>query len=298
MLGWDDYRIVLEIARGQGLAGAAQSLDVTLSTVYRRLERIEETMDARLFDRRKGNYEPTDAGRAIVDAAERMETEALAADRTVIGRDQQLTGSLRITATELFATCFLARHLPGFRARHPGLDVEVFADNRRLSLADREADLTLRVGRPNEPALFGRTIGTMMWGMYGNAEAARRLPASGSVEDFREELFLGWEGSPPSATIAAWLDAHHPDARYLCRTTSLIANAALAAAGPAIAPLPCILGETWPGLHALIKPLDGLGAELWLLVHEDMRRNARVRALMDFLTDAAGEDRRLLLGEV
>ena len=111
MLGWDDYRIVLEIARGQGLAGAAQSLDVTLSTVYRRLERIEETMDARLFDRRKGNYEPTDAGRAIVDAAERMETEALAADRTVIGRDQQLTGSLRITATELFATCFLARHL-------------------------------------------------------------------------------------------------------------------------------------------------------------------------------------------
>ena len=298
MIAWDDYRIVLEIARNHGLSGASKSLNVTLSTVYRRLERIEETTDTRLFDRRKGTYEPTDAGRAIVDAAERMESEALAADRSVIGRDQQLTGTLRITSTELFATCFLSRHLPEFRARHPGLELEIFADNRRLSLADREADLTLRVGRPSEPALFGRTVGTMRWGLYGNEKAAARLLPTNAVDDFKTEVFLGWEGSPPSATIAGWLDAHFPDASYLCRTTSLIANAALAASGPAIAPLPCILGETWPGLSALAKPLDGLEAELWLLVHEDMRRNARVRALMEFLAEAAEADRSLLLGTI
>ena len=298
MLNWDDYRFVLAIARNHGLNGAAQSLSVTHSTVYRRLESIEKSIDIRLFDRRKGNYVPTDFGRPLIDAAERMETEAMAADRTVAGSDQQLTGSLRITATELFATCFLARHLPEFRALNSGLDVEVFADNRRLSLADREADLTLRVGRPDEPTLFGRMIGKMMWGLYGNEEAAVRLLPVKKFSDLQDEQFIGWEGSPPSSIITAWLATQFPKASYLCRTTSLIANAALVSSGPAIAPLPCILGETWPGLVALRKPLSGLEAELWLLTHEDMRRNARVRALMNKLIDAAEKDKRLLQGDL
>ena len=296
MLNWDDYRFVLAIARAGGLAGAAKMLNVTLSTVYRRLERAEAMLAVRLFDRFKSGYVATDAGREIVAAAERMEQEAHAADRTVSGQDTRLTGSVRITASEMFATCFLARHLPAFQREHPGVEIEIFVDSRRLSLADREADLTVRVRRPKEPSLFGRRVGEMRWGLYAGRETVARLAAVSNLSDLRSELFTGWDGSLPSQEVARVLSRLFPEIRYLCRSTSLITNAAVAASSVAIAPLPCLLGELTEGLSPIRKPLDGLSAEIWILTHEDIRRNARVRALMDYLADAAASDAELLSG--
>ena len=293
MLNWDDYRIILAISRSAGLKGAANALSVTHSTVYRRLESIEGSLGIRIFERRKGDYHATEPGRTLIDAAERMEAAAVTADRQVAGRDQQLTGTVRITATELFATCFLARHLAAFHHAYPGLRVEVHADNRRLSLAKREADLTIRVSRPDEPTLFGRIIGKMKWGLYASEKTAADQRMS---ESFDSENFVGWDGVPLSAVVAQRLSAHFPDAQYIYRSTSLIANAAMAASGTAVAPLPCLLGETWPGLVALEKPLPGLGAEIWLLTHEDLQHNARVRALMDFLIAASAQDKALIGG--
>ena len=99
MLQWDDYRFALAISRAKGLTGAAETLGVTLSTVYRRLEKIEETLAVRLFDRFKDGYAATEAGREIAAAAERMEQEAYAADRIVSGQDLRLSGTIRISAS-------------------------------------------------------------------------------------------------------------------------------------------------------------------------------------------------------
>ena len=101
MLVWNDYRVVLAIARARKLSAASEALGVTLSTVFRRLERIEEQLGTRLFDRRPGGYIPTEAGKELAHAAERMEQEALAGDLAVTGRDQRLHGTLRVTATRL-----------------------------------------------------------------------------------------------------------------------------------------------------------------------------------------------------
>lgn len=296
MLNWDDYRFVLAIARAGGLAGAARTLGVTLSTVYRRLERMEATLAVRLFDRFKDGYVATEAGREIAAAAERMEQEALAADRLVSGQDLRLTGLVRITASETFAACFLARHLPAFQREHPGVEIEIFAESRRLSLADREADLTVRVRRPKEPSLFGRRVGELRWGLYAGRETAARLAGVSDLSDFQSVLFTGWEGSSPSQEVARVLGQMFPDIRYLCRSTSLMTNAAIAASSAAIAPLPCILGELTAGLEPILKPIEGLRAEIWLLTHEDLRRNARIRALMDHLADAAAGDAQIFSG--
>ncbi len=125
MISWDDYRLVLAIALARGLPGAAEKLGVTLSTVFRRLERVEEELGARLFDRLRGGYEPTETGFELARAAEQMELEALSADRIISGRDQQLTRLLRITATDALAVNFLARHIPVFHNMHPGIKVEI-----------------------------------------------------------------------------------------------------------------------------------------------------------------------------
>ena len=296
MLAWDDYRLVLAVARAGGLPGAAERLGVTLSTVFRRLDRIEDALGVRLFDRLRGSYQPTDAGRELMRAAERMEQEALAADRTVTGRDQQLTGTLRVTASEVLAACFLARHIPAFRSAHPGLFVELISDNRRLSLADREADVALRPRRPKEETLVGRKIGTLRWGIYASPEVCETLGAVADLSALAGQGFIGWEGSPAANEAMAWLEAALPGAEISYLSSSLITNAGLAAAGRALAPLPCLLGSVWPGLGTVLAPVTKAAGELWIVTHEDLRRNARVRALLDHLAAAAEADRGLFEG--
>ncbi len=293
MIGWDDYRLVLAIARARGLPGAAEQLGVTLSTVFRRLERIEEELGTRLFDRLRGSYEPTETGFELARAAEQMEHEALSADRIISGRDQQLTGLLRVTATDALAVSFLARHFPAFHTIHPGIKVEIISDDRVLSLAGREADIALRPKRPTEETLVARKIAIIRWGIYaskGTCESLGRvknLPALAGLE------FVNWEGGPASA----WFDEAIPGTQSPVISSSLITNAALAAESGLLVSLPCLLGSLWPNLGAVLAPLPEPVGELWVATHEDMRRNARVKALFDYLVAAAEADETLFEGK-
>ena len=99
-IDWDDLRLVLAIARGAGLSGAARLLGLNHATVFRRLNALEARLQVRLFDRSPRGYQPTPAGQRAAGAAERVETELLALDREISGRDQQLSGVLRVTASE------------------------------------------------------------------------------------------------------------------------------------------------------------------------------------------------------
>ncbi len=292
MISWDDYRLVLAIARARGLPGAAQNLGVTLSTVFRRLERIEEALGARLFDRLRGSYQPTEAGHELVRAAERMEQDALSADRAITGRDQQLTGTLRLTATEALSACFLARHIPAFHREHPGITVEIISDNRVLSLAGREADIALRPRRPTEETLIARKAGTINWGIYASESSCKSLGEVTDLSALAGRAFIDWDGGP----AGPWLEGAIPEVKTPIRTGSLITNATITASDEMLAVLPCMLGMLWPGLGTVLAPLPNLAGELWVTTHEDMRRNARVRVLFDFIIGAAAADRVLFEG--
>ena len=127
---WDDLRLALAVARGHGLAGAATQLGVDPSTVFRRLGALEARLGVRLFDRRAAGWPPTPAGDRLLDAAERMEAEALELDRELTGRDQRLSGKLRVTSSETLAF----RLLPPMLATLRGVQHFVVACPKDLTM--------------------------------------------------------------------------------------------------------------------------------------------------------------------
>ncbi len=296
MINWNDYHLILSIHRSKGLPGAAEHLGVTLSTVFRRLERMEDNLGVRLFDRNKGVYHPTDAGQRMVQAAERMEQEALAGDRAITGQDQQLQGSITITSTESISASFLARHIPAFQKQYPGLTVTIMSSDRKLSLADREADIALRPRRPKTDSLIGRKIGQSNWGIYAAAPIAGRYKKIRILSDLAGLDVIGWEGSPAAHDTMTWLASRIDPLNIIYKSNSLLTNASLAASGDALVPLPCRVGSFWPGLAPILSPLDDAMGELWLVMHQDLKRNARVRALADFIAHAAKEEATIFCG--
>lgn len=281
MLEWSDYRLILAIARGRGLPAAGEALGITLSTAYRRLEAIEARLGDTVFHRRRGDYEPTDLGRAYVTAAEAMEQAVTASERARTGQGGTLAGPVRVTSSETLSACFLARHMPAFAADYPGITYEILSQNGRLSLADQEADVALRPGRPSEEGLFGRKIADLDWGLY-------RGPGNVSQD------IITWRGNAAAERMRRTVLEAHPELREVGSSTSLITNAHLAQGGTA-AYLPCILGRSMPGLTRVTAPVEALHSELWMVCHEETRRNARIAALFRFLTEAARTDRALFL---
>ena len=297
-LSWEDYRYILAISRADGPSKAADILGVNVSTAFRRLEKIERSIETQLFDRSRRGYLPTEAGREVIHAAEIMEQAAYAADRIVTGHDQRLKGEVRVTATEALATCFLPRHIKSFQEKHPGLSVNVLSENSILSLADREADIALRPKRPSDETLIGRKIASFTWGIYGNPGIAETLGIIDDPKDLAGQQFVGWTGSALAAMSEEWLEKSVPGVQIACRSGSLVTNALLASNAVGLTMLPSLLGTSWPELRSVIAPLSGFGAtgEVWLAIHEDMRQNARVRAFIDHIVEAAQLDSAMFEG--
>ena len=96
-LDWDDLRLVLAVYREGGLSGAAKSLRLTHSTVFRRLGAIEQRIGVRLFERHRDGYAPTPAGETAAASAARLEDEVLALAWTAVdvASDDVLSSRLR-----------------------------------------------------------------------------------------------------------------------------------------------------------------------------------------------------------
>lgn len=298
MDNWNDLKLVLAIRRAGTLGGGAAALGVDHSTVFRRLNALEERLGTRLFERLPGGvYAPTPEGERFSATAERVEAETLALSRDVAGNDTRLTGALRITSSETLAYAVLTEQLARFRAAHPGIVVELMVDNRVLSLSRREADVALRVSRPKEPDLFGRKLAEIGWTIYATPERlAATGPAAGlAVLDGGE--FIGWGAEVGGIAAADWLgDRVAPD-RIVYRASSLINQLTAARLGIGLVLLPCYLGDREPSLvRAVPAPIAELTRELWIVTHTDLRRTARVRAFFDIVGEGLAAQQALFRG--
>lgn len=285
---WDDYRILLAIVRHKKLAPAAKALNLTISTIYRRLEKIEEGRSEPLFRRDDGFYEATELGTELALTAERMEQEVFRAERLVYGEHRDLQGRVTITGPEVLSHFFLARHVPKLCAQHPSLEFEILCGNSVLSLTNREADLALRPFRSSDDALYGRKLADIKWAKYG-----RKKPG---VETSNAPV-IGYSQIEFAEKILQSKDVDFPDSQIQTYSNGLVLSASLAANGAGIAVIPMILGEQWPNLKRLSGPLSQSTSELWMVCHKDLRHSARIRVVFDALEEAAQEDLAMFTGE-
>lgn len=285
MTSWDDLRYVLAIARHGSLSAAARVLGVTQPTVGRRIRAYEARLGARLFVRGPSGLSVTSIGRTMLAAVERMESDALDAERSAFGRDDGLRGSIRITASEWLAVRVLGPALAPLLERNAGLSVDIAAEGRHLNLGRREADLALRPRTFEHQTVYQRRVGRIELGLYASpAYLARTGATTFAAHGAGHALITMTEELGDVART--WLLTHAKAARIVARTNGREPMATLAVAGVGVACLPRIIGDATPGLRPLTPPVPLPTRPLWLGVHRDMRHVPRVRATIDALAEA------------
>ncbi len=294
-IDWDDLRFLLALSRHGTLTAAATELGVTQPTVGRRLAGLERRLGAKLFRSTPQGAELSSVGEALVRRAQRMEAEALEATRLASGRDEGVQGRLTITASEWLVARILGPGLRPLLETHPGLRVDLVASARWANLARGEADLALRPAGFQQQSVFQRELARAAYGLYASGEYLQGHGRPDFARGCVGHVLLAMDEDVATAD-APWLREIAAEVRVGARTNGREALAAMAAAGLGMACLPRLVGDRTPGLEVLSPPVPAPERRLWLGVHRDVRKLARVRAAIDHLSALLRRAQPALLG--
>jgi DNA-binding transcriptional LysR family regulator len=220
----------------------------------------------------------TDEGAAVLNHAERMEEEALAFQRQLTGQEQQLDGLLRITSSDWFAEYILTPIIADFSKQYPRVIIELLTDSRFFSLSRREADLAFRIQPFDEPDVVSRKLLRMPYGVYKAMDYL--CPESGDGTGASLLVMNVAFGGMPEV---AWLQHMLPNARVAFRSNARSVQARMCLKGAGIAVLPRPLGDTIENLQRIDLGEEPPVRDVWVGYHRDMRRLARLRALLDMV---------------
>ena len=277
---WDDTRIFLAIARAGTLSGAAEALEMGIATVSRKLDRLEQSLAVPLFSRHQSGYRLTDDGEALLEQAEALEYAGLA-----FGEKAKLQGNVaglvRLATSDNLATHFILPSLSGLMTKYPELRVEVLSGVQSVNLHRRDADLAIRMVKPDSGNLRLKRLGTVGFGLYAADACLKRVADEPMELSLHNAQYVGWPESHQHLPAARWITRMLRGRPCRVEANTLVAQLSAVSAGLGLGVLPHFMARK-NGLHC-VKPDIGVDQTLWLVMHSDLAGSRRVRAMADHL---------------
>ncbi|MGO4700083.1 LysR family transcriptional regulator [Dyella sp. 2RAB6] len=283
---WDLYRSFLAVMREGSLSGAARALAMTQPSLGRHIRELEAALDAALFTRSPQGLLPTELAARLVPHAQAMASATAALQRAVSAGEDAVRGVVRVTASEVIGTEVLPPMLAEFRHAHPEVTIELAVTDRAQDLLRKDADLAIRMARPTQQALVARQLARIELGLFAHPRYLRRHGTPATLEALREHSLIGFDQEPPY--LRAMRPKHLPWTReqFALRTDHHLAALAAMRAGYGIGICQVPLAARAPKMRRLLAQELSIPMECWVVMHEDLRRQAAVRKLFDYLGDA------------
>ena len=293
---WDDLRIFLEVSRKGRLADASLALSMDQTTVSRRLQRLEDSLNTTLFERSRRGHQLTPAGHDLAQYAEMAEMAALAATEKLSGKDQSLSGTVRVNVAEGFGGYFVAPRLKEFTDKHPSIEVELVASANFLNVSQRETDIAVHLARPQTGNLVVRKLTDYTLRLYASRDYIESHGSIRHVSDLKSHTLIGYIDDLIYAPELRYLTQVAPDETARIRSSSIIAQHQAVKAGAGIGIMHCFMADPIDDLICLLPDAISINRTFWLIYPESLRNVARIRAMADFLIDITQREQNLLLG--
>nr|WP_145548501.1 LysR family transcriptional regulator [Variovorax boronicumulans] len=292
-MDWDHLRYFLALARTRKLSAAARRLDVQHTTVSRRIRALEQAVGAPLFTRSGGEYLVSEAGRRLLPQVEAMEAASLAVLGTAPARAGELSGVVRVGATEGFGTVVLAPLLARFAQAHPQLVVDLLPLPRNVNLSQREADIVVSLERPVRGSAVATRLCDYVLRLYASPDYLAHHPPIRSREDLPQHSFISYIDDLLFSKELRYLAELCRPQRYALRSTSVLAQHQAVALGAGIGVLPAFLADGDTRLCAVLPDEAHFVRTFWISMPKENRFIARIQAVWSLLRSAVQTDQRL-----
>ncbi len=284
---WDEIRTAYQVARLGTVSGAAEVLGVHHATVIRHIDALEKRLGTKLFQRHARGYTPTEAGRDLLNTAQRTEEQFGQLVSRIKGQGETVTGELVVTSISGIAH-ILTPVFAEFQAAHPDVTIRFYSDMRLFRLDYGEAHVAIRAGNaPEDPDYVVQPLVRVTAALYGSRAyvAAHGLPAG--PQDFARHRFIGPVDPDNRAPFNRWLREHVPPEAVTYRISEPEANAAAVRSGIGLGFLSVRDAEREPDLVQILPPVAEWDSALWIVTHVDLHRTLKVQSFLTVLKKAA-----------
>ena len=295
MFDWSDLRHFLAVARHGSTIAAAKALNLSQSTVHRRLDELEKQIGRPIVIRQATGYRLTEFGKELLPLATKVEDAVGSLERFLVASDETPIGSVRVTCSEPIGYRLTqSAILDAFHERYRGVRIELIMSDHFLDIAKGEADVAIRAGIPSETTLVGRKIADVPWALYCSRHYVDRHGRVERAEDLDRHAIIEFDGGIRDHHAARWLRSVAPNAKVVARSNTVPGLVMTVRSGAGLAPLPMPLAGGEPDLVCMLGPLPGLYSPIYLLTHPDLRSTPRIAAFFDFVDDEIDRIRAVL----
>lgn len=291
-MNWDDLRVFLAVARAGQILGAARRLELNHATVSRRVTSLEEALGTKLFRRLTTGTELTREGERLLEVAERMEADMIAARAEIAGEGEAVSGTVRIGAPDGFGVAYLAARLGGLMALYPELQVQLVPVPRSFSLSRREADIAITVDRPTEGRLVAVKLVDYTLGLYASRAYAQAHELPDDREALRGHRLVGYVPDLAMSPSLDYAEEFLPGWQASFAVSSALGQVAAVRSGAGIGILHTFIARAHDDLVP-VETIAPIRRAYWLVYHESMRPLRRIQAVTSFIQQAVERDRGL-----
>ena len=296
-MSWDQLRFFLELARAGRLITAARRMGVDHTTVSRRIQTLEKDLGVALFLRETDGYKLTEAGRELLPMVEAMESAFVGLTRRLsyASGEQQLSGQVRIGATEAYGTIILAKQLTELAAQHPHLKIDLLALPRAVQLSRNEADIVITLERPERGPFIITRLTDYRLRLYASDAYLARHPTILEREHLKDHTFVSYVDDLLFSKELQILDELVRPAHTPLSSTSVLAQQQMVAAGMGLGILPAFSADQDPRLIPVLPEHIHFTRTFWMLMPIELKDIARMRTTWNFLREQAHAQQSVLL---
>lgn len=282
---WNQARAFLATAEEGSLSAAARALNVTQPTLSRQVSALETELNIILFERGTRNMLLTEAGLELLDHVRAMFEAASRMSLSASGQSQSIKGSVKLSTTNTLATYHLPAIIEVIREQAPEIEISITTSNLVRDLTRREADISIRHGRPTQPELIAKLIRDTTANFYASTEFLDRIGRPRSPDDLKNANFLGFEN--PEQLIAAYGEhgVHLTRKNFPINSASGTAINEMVRRGLGIGTLLREDAALFPELELVLPELEPIPVPIWIVTHRELHTSRRIRLVFDILTE-------------
>lgn len=287
MKNWNDYQLILALARAKSMRAAAKDMGINHATLSRRLDALNAQYDELVFERTALGYFVTPLGKPLLDAAEQIEKLNLSATRVTSSSGEALAGKITLSVPPSIHEFILKDSIYEFAQLYPQIELTIRNTFAIEDLDQLEADIVIRGQDQPSAHLVGKRLVTYSLCFYGQVEYLNNT----SREDLR------WIGKINEPEFPSWAsDSGFSDVPVGLRIDDVMGRHHAALMGYGLTQGACYMADQEPSLIRLPNATPLAFQQLWVLIHPDLRHTPRIQLLMNFLADKIMSKERLLRG--
>ncbi len=279
---WHLLQSFSAISEAGSLSRAAATLGSSQPTLSRHLTHLEELLGSRLFFRTSSGLTLTPEGAAVRDHSDAM-AQAAAQLSFVGAKTQELSGTVRVTASQVAATYLLPSMLVSLRQNHPALSLELVSSNETDNLLRREADLAVRMYRPTQNDLIAKKVAELPLGIYASRDYLARNGMPEGPTDLAGHTVIGYDRSTLIIDGMRQVGLDVDRSFFAFRSDDQVVCWRMVQAGMGIGFGQHAIASNDPNLIAIWPQLQVGSLPVWLTAHQELRMSPRVRASFDHL---------------